>query len=149
MPRTSKSLSLCQRALCVIGAHLQHSTKQLTLHFLLSQSPKIKERGDLSAFSVLLLSMCTAMGMCVAFYIPGDTSNFSKSFMDISFLSFSFETFWLACWFPQPLTAASDSHTVTQLPIIVFNKHPWRLAFLHGASSKSGQIKIALLVESS
>lgn len=92
---------------------------------------------DLRTFSFLLLSMCTAMWMCVAFYIPEDNKLFKAPYGHLIPQLFLWN-FLVSLLHPPPhthtphsqlLPTASDSHTVEQLPIVVFNKYPWRLGF--------------------
>lgn len=136
MPRSNKSLSLCKMAVCCWSSPstLHQAVDTFFLLILDTLLPACTDTqdqtGDLRTFLFLLLSMCTAMWMCVAFYIPEDNKLFKAPYGHLipQLFLWNFLVSLLSSH-PQLLSTASGSHTVEQLPVIVFNKHHWRLGF--------------------
>lgn len=55
---------------------------------------------------------------------PEIYQNYTDPITDVSFLSFSFQAFCLACCFSQLLFTATGRQDAQQLPLIVFNEYP-------------------------
>lgn len=80
---------------------------------------------DLRTFSFLLLSMCTAMWMCVAFYIPEDNKLFKAPYGHLIPQLFLWN-FLVSLLHPPP------THTHTPFPAITYclrQPHCWTIAY--------------------